>query len=149
MNTFRRDVSATLRFGRFMLDICRRKLFADEVPVPIGARAFDVLTTLVEARGRLVTKNELTNRVWPETVVEENNLQVHISALRKALGRDRDFIKTICGRGYCFIAEISAIPVPDVLAQRYDLPSFTGLTPDLASRQLTGRIAWYPTERVG
>ncbi|HLZ07422.1 MAG TPA: winged helix-turn-helix domain-containing protein, partial [Chloroflexota bacterium] len=62
---------------------------------------------LTEARGALVTKDEILSRVWPDTVVEENNLVVQISALRKALGEDRNFIRTVSGRGYRFVAEIS------------------------------------------
>jgi hypothetical protein len=61
---------------------------------------------LTEARGALVTKDEILSRVWPDTVVEENNLVVQISTLRKALGEDRDFIRTVSGRGYRFVAEI-------------------------------------------
>jgi len=120
MNMFRRNVPAMVRFGRFLLDMHRRELFADDVPVPIGGRAFDVLIALIEAHGQLVTKDELLSRVWPGTVVEENTLQFQISMLRKALGPDRDFIKTICGRGYRFIAEISTLPDPGdaSLAQR-------------------------------
>jgi DNA-binding winged helix-turn-helix (wHTH) protein len=94
-------------FGRFLLDPHRRELLADGVPVPIGSRAFDVLVALAEARGRLVTKDELLSRVWPGRFVEENCLQFHISALRKALAPDRDFIKTIAGRGYSLIADVS------------------------------------------
>jgi hypothetical protein len=63
---------------------------------------------LIEARGALVTKDEFLSRVWPDTVVEENNLVVQISALRRALGEDRDFIRTVSGRGYRFVAEIRA-----------------------------------------
>jgi TolB-like protein/DNA-binding winged helix-turn-helix (wHTH) protein/Flp pilus assembly protein TadD len=84
----------------------RRELRADGVAVELGSRAFDVLTVLTEARGALVTKDEIMARVWPDTVVEENNLVVQISALRKALGEDRELIRTVSGRGYRFIAEI-------------------------------------------
>jgi len=52
---------------------------------------------------KLVTKDELLSRVWPETIVEENTLQFQISTIRKVLGKDRDFIKTISGRGYRFV----------------------------------------------
>jgi len=95
-----------LDFGRFRLLAQRRELRADGVVVPLGGRAFDVLLVLTEARGALVTKDEILSRVWPDTVVEENNLVVQISALRKALGEDRDFIRTVSGRGYRFVAEI-------------------------------------------
>ncbi len=64
-----------------------RELTANGVPVSIGGRALDVLSVLIEARGDLVTKDELLDRVWPTTTVEENNLQFQISTLRKALGR--------------------------------------------------------------
>jgi DNA-binding winged helix-turn-helix (wHTH) protein len=111
-----RERALTARFGRFLLDSHRRELLADGVPVPIGSRAFDVLIVLMEARGQLVTKDELLNRVWPRRFVEENCLQFHISALRKALAPDRDFIKTIPGRGYCFIADVSTHDGPDVVS---------------------------------
>ena len=86
-------------FGRFRLDSLRRELLADGLPVTIGARALDVLIILIEACGELVTKDELLRRVWSGTIVEENTLQFQISTLRKALGPDRNFIKTITGRG--------------------------------------------------
>jgi DNA-binding winged helix-turn-helix (wHTH) protein len=82
-----------IEFGRFRLLPHRRQLRADGVAVELGSRAFDVLMVLTEARGALVTKDEILSRVWPDTVVEENNLVVQISALRKALGEDRDFIR--------------------------------------------------------
>jgi DNA-binding winged helix-turn-helix (wHTH) protein len=69
-------------------------------PAPLGARAFDLLLALVERRDRTVTKNELLDLVWPGLVVEENNLQVQISTLRKVLGQDA--IATIPGQGYRF-----------------------------------------------
>jgi predicted ATPase/DNA-binding winged helix-turn-helix (wHTH) protein len=94
-------------FGRFCLLLRRRELLADGVPVRLGNRALDVLIALIEARGELVTKDELLSRVWPSTTVEENNLQFQISTLRKALGKDRDLIQTDSGRGYRFIAAVS------------------------------------------
>src|SRR4029077_1156766 len=96
-----------VEFGRFRLLPRRRELRADGVVVELGSRAFDVLMVLTEARGALVTKDEFLSRVWPDTVVEENNLVVQISALRKAFGEDRDFIRTVSSRGYRFVAEIS------------------------------------------
>jgi predicted ATPase/DNA-binding winged helix-turn-helix (wHTH) protein len=96
-----------LLFGRFRLMLHSRELLVDGSPVPIGNRAIDVLIALIDACGELVTKDELLSRVWPNTTVEENNLQFQISTLRKALGADRDFIKTVCGRGYRFVAEIT------------------------------------------
>jgi predicted ATPase/DNA-binding winged helix-turn-helix (wHTH) protein len=96
-----------LLFGRFRLVLRSRELLADGIPVAIGNRALDVLVALIEACGELVTKDELLTRVWPDTTVEENNLQFQISTLRKALGADRDFIRTVSGRGYRFVAELA------------------------------------------
>ncbi|HEV7997759.1 MAG TPA: winged helix-turn-helix domain-containing protein, partial [Stellaceae bacterium] len=104
------DALGAIEFGRFRLLPHRRELRADGVAVELGSRAFDVLVVLVEARGALVTKNDILSRVWPDTVVEENNLAVQISTLRKALGEDRDSIRTVSGRGYRFAAEIRTWP---------------------------------------
>src|ERR1700758_3553011 len=98
----------TLNFGRFQVLRHRREFLAEGVPIAIGSRAFDVLMVLIEAGGELVTKDEILSRVWPGIVVEEHSLQFHISALRKVLGEDRGFIKTIAGRGYRFVADITA-----------------------------------------
>jgi predicted ATPase/DNA-binding winged helix-turn-helix (wHTH) protein len=73
--------------------------------VEIGSRALDVLQVLIEAQGGLVSKEELLRKVWPDTVVDDNNLQVQISALRRALGEDRNLVLTVAGRGYRFAGE--------------------------------------------
>ena len=78
-----------LVFGRFELQPERRRLLQDGNPVAIGARAFDVLLALAERRDRVVTKAELMDLAWPGLIVEENNLQVQISALRKIWARRR------------------------------------------------------------
>src|SRR3979490_3317405 len=95
--TLERVNAPAVQFGRFRLHVRRRELLADGMVVPIGSRALDILMVLIEARGELVTKDELLSRVWPGTVVEENTLQFQISTIRKVLGEDRDFIKTISG----------------------------------------------------
>ena len=100
------EAQGAVEFGRFRLLPHRRELHADGAVIQLGGRAFDVLMLLIDARGALVTKDEIMARVWPDTVVEENNLVVQISALRKALGEDRELIRTVSGRGYRFIAEI-------------------------------------------
>jgi predicted ATPase/DNA-binding winged helix-turn-helix (wHTH) protein len=86
--------------GEWEVDLARRELRARGVPVPIGGRAFEIIEVLVQSAGELVTKNDLSARVWPGAIVEENTLQVHISAIRKALGPDREMLKTASGRGY-------------------------------------------------
>ncbi len=74
-------------------------------PVPLGSRAFEILETLALSSGGIVTKDELMKRVWPGLVVEDNTLQVHISAIRRALGKDRDLLRTVSGRGYRLLGE--------------------------------------------
>lgn len=101
------DPLASIAFGRFKVLRNRRELLADGIPVELGGRAFDVLIALIDARGSLLTKDELIGRVWPDRVVEENNLQVQIAALRRALAGDRDLIRTIPGRGYQFAGQIA------------------------------------------
>src|SRR5512141_472050 len=95
---------ADYRFGRFVLRSAERRLLVDGEPAPIGARAYDLLTVLVQRRDRVVSKDELLELVWPKAVVEENTLQVHVSALRKVLGQQA--IATIPGRGYRFTAAL-------------------------------------------
>jgi phospholipid transport system substrate-binding protein len=99
---------AALEFGRFQMLPRRRQLIADGVSVKLGTRALDLLTVLLEADGSLVTKEELVSCVWPGVHVSEDNLKVQISALRQALGEDRDFIRTEPGRGYRFIAPVKS-----------------------------------------
>lgn len=91
-----------LVFGRFELRPAERLLLADGLPVSLGSRAFDVLVALAARRERLVTKDELLELVWPDTVVEENNMAVQISVLRKVL--EDGMIRTVAGRGYQFTA---------------------------------------------
>ncbi|MEA2781882.1 MAG: hypothetical protein QOK29_3426, partial [Rhodospirillaceae bacterium] len=98
---------AIISFGRFRILPDRRELLADGRSIKLGSRAFDLLMVLIEARGELVTKDEILSRVWPGTLVGENNLHIQMSALRKALGEDRGFIQTQSGRGYRFVAEIT------------------------------------------
>jgi DNA-binding winged helix-turn-helix (wHTH) protein len=95
---------ASIEFGRFRV-LLRRRLLAGGVPVELGARAFDLLLVLLEADGALVTKEELLNRMWQGSVVSEDNLKVQVSALGKALGADRELIRTEFGRGYRFIGK--------------------------------------------
>jgi predicted ATPase/DNA-binding winged helix-turn-helix (wHTH) protein len=94
------------RFEHYRLVPSERRLLAGERPVKLGGRAFDMLVVLVEARDRAVSKAELMDRVWPKLVVEENNLQVQVAALRKVLGPAA--ISTIPGRGYRFTVPVEA-----------------------------------------
>lgn len=98
-----------IQIGRLELDLQTRELRLDGARVRMGSRAFDILEVLVTARGALVSKEEIFRRVWRETIVEENNLQVHMSALRKTLGEDRDLIITVPGRGYRFVGSVGSV----------------------------------------
>jgi DNA-binding winged helix-turn-helix (wHTH) protein len=100
------DPPAGIAFGRFRVVPHRRELIADGLPIKLGSRAFDVLMALIEARGAIVGKAALMARVWPDRVVEENNLQAQIVVLRKAFGTERELIRTVPGRGYQFTGEI-------------------------------------------
>jgi DNA-binding winged helix-turn-helix (wHTH) protein len=80
-------LAAIHHFGPFELRPQARLLVQDGQPLELGARAFDLLLALLECRDRLVTKSELLELVWPGVIVEENNLQVQVSTLRKILGR--------------------------------------------------------------
>ena len=96
------------RFGRFELRRTERQLLIGGEPAKLGARAFDVLTALAERRDRVVGKGELLDVVWPNAVVEENNLEVQVSALRKLMGADA--IATVPGRGYRFTIAMDPQP---------------------------------------
>jgi predicted ATPase/DNA-binding winged helix-turn-helix (wHTH) protein len=103
-------MSEAFVFGPFRLLIARRELLAHGVPVTMGQRAFEILLTLVSRHGQLVTKDELMAEVWPGVVVEENNIQVHISAVRKVLAAAGDgdrYLLTVAGRGYRFLAPVT------------------------------------------
>jgi predicted ATPase/DNA-binding winged helix-turn-helix (wHTH) protein len=93
------------RFDKHCLAPASRSLLADGRPVKLGGRAFDLLVTLVERRERMVSKDELLDLVWPRLVVEENNLQVQVAALRKLLGAAT--IATVPGRGYRFTQAVT------------------------------------------
>ena len=95
-----------LEFGRFRLDRRARTLVADGARVALGGRAFDLLLALIDANGALVRKDDLLARVWPDTSADENNLQVQVLALRKALGADRDLIRTVPKHGYRFMGRV-------------------------------------------
>jgi DNA-binding winged helix-turn-helix (wHTH) protein len=140
---------------RIRISAAQRALWVDGQPAIVGARAFDLLLALVERRDRVVGKNELLEVVWPKLVVEDSNLHVQISTLRKLLGPS--CIATIPGRGYRFTAPIEGVECtvastlaptpPDLLAIAVELktnlpeslPPLIGRADDLAS--LDGLIA--------
>jgi len=96
-------------FGPFSLVASERLLTREGAAVELGARALDILIALVSRPNEVVGKKELLARVWPDVTVEENSLRFHIVSLRKALGDGNGarYIKTLAGRGYCFVAPIT------------------------------------------
>jgi len=99
-------MSEKFGFGPFLLDCERRELSQDGVRVPLGGRAMEILCELASARGDVVSKDRLFERVWPGLSVEDGNIHVHISGLRKALddgAAGQSFIVTVPGRGYRLI----------------------------------------------
>lgn len=97
---------ASLEFGRFRALPRQRLLLADGAPIELGTRAFELLLVLLEADGSRVSKEQLLARVWPGIAVVEDNLKAQVFALRRALGDDRDFIRTEFGRGYRFTVAV-------------------------------------------
>src|SRR5271169_2220376 len=123
-------------FDEFALDVGERRLLRGTETVRLSPKAYDVLVALVRQSGRLVTKDELLAQVWPESVVEEGILNVHVAALRKALGDDTRppaYIETVVRSGYRFIAAV-----------RFDSADEKPLTPGAITRpvelyELVGR----------
>src|SRR5438445_1947397 len=111
---------ARFSFGPFHLIPTQRLLLEDEKPLRLGSRALDILIALVERPGELVSKRELIARVWPDTVVIEANLTVHVAALRRVLGDGHGgnrYLVNIPGRGYRFVAPVEVLeePTPSAL----------------------------------
>lgn len=96
--------AAMIQIGNLSVDFEQRDIRHHGASLRIGARALDILEVLHRANGSLVSKDDIMDAVWPGLIVEENRLQVHVATLRKALGPNRDLIKTVPGRGYLLIA---------------------------------------------
>ena len=99
-------------FGPFRLDVVRRVLFHGDLPVPLTAKAFSLLLTLIEHHSETLDKQTLLNSVWAGSVVEENTLARTVSMLRKAFGEtpgQHEYIVTQPGLGYRFVAPLRAI----------------------------------------
>src|SRR5688572_29759949 len=98
------------RFDRFQLDVTRRKLLsASGLVLPLNSRAMEALLLLVANAGQVIEKRRLMQTVWPDTIVEDNNLNQCIRAIRKALGEtagSNRFVMTVQGRGFCFVCPV-------------------------------------------
>jgi TolB-like protein/DNA-binding winged helix-turn-helix (wHTH) protein len=117
-------------FGQFRVDARRRLLLREGNPVRLPAKAFEILLVLLERKGSLVEKDELMRRVWPDAVVEENNLTVNISALRKSLTEtpgEHRYVVTVPGRGYQFVADVRQAVAEQSLEHQQELLPNGGL----------------------
>jgi len=124
------EAPASVEFGRFRILPHRREVLADDRPIELGGRAYDVLIVLIEANGAVVSKEELMGRVWPGRIIEEGNLRAQIRALRMALG-DPDLIRTVAGRGYQFSGQVRS---PDGRGQGQAAQEVTDAGPAVAPR---------------
>jgi DNA-binding winged helix-turn-helix (wHTH) protein/TolB-like protein/Tfp pilus assembly protein PilF len=134
------QTSDSYEFGRFRLKSDERVLLRGEEFVPLTPKAFDILLILLENDGRIVRKDELMKKVWPDTFVEEGNLTQNVSLLRKALGESSagpQFIETVPRRGYRFVAPVNRINGAGV---EYFVPSIAGDQPFSDSRH-AGQLA--------
>jgi TolB-like protein/DNA-binding winged helix-turn-helix (wHTH) protein len=138
-----------ISFGPFRLDTERRRVDRNGIPVVLSSRAFDILVLLVENRGRVVGKDEIMTRVWRGMIVEENNLAVQISALRRALAEragDTPLIVTVPGQGYRFVGRLNQtddmsrdVPAPTAAEREPPLPVWPGAA--IHARRPRWRIA--------
>jgi len=116
-------------FGPFRLSAAARLLDKDGVPVHLGGRALSLLIALVDSAGQVISKKELIARVWPDVVVDEGSLRVHMVAVRKALGDGQSsarYVKNVAGQGYCFVAPVTRLQTPALstgTAAHPDLPN--------------------------
>jgi predicted ATPase/DNA-binding winged helix-turn-helix (wHTH) protein len=152
----------TYSFGPFRFDPLRRELRDANGAVHAGSRALQLLAVLLEHPGRLCSRDELVGRVWPDTVVEETSLRVHMSALRRILGDGQDaqrYITNVPGRGYSFVGEVVAVaptetPAPTTSATKPASPAPPSRLPARLNRPIgrgqdIARVGeWLTSERL-
>jgi DNA-binding winged helix-turn-helix (wHTH) protein len=142
------EASANLVYAcdQWEIDLGRRELRSRGIAVPLGGRAFEIVTVLVQSATELVTEDHMMERVWPGAIVGEGTLHVHISAVRKALGPGRAMLKTVSGRGYRLLGswtpqqrETTAAPVFSPLPRTSGAPPANNFPPLIT--RLIGRAA--------
>ena len=141
-------------FGPFTLDVIARLLSMNGKPVVLGSRSFEILVALIERRGEVVSKENLLARVWPNLHVGEHNLKVHISALRRALGKEaRSLVINVPGRGYSFVGQValndkSARPAESVSENEAD-SSLSSTIEERRGAALDSKTPQAPTIKIG
>ncbi len=136
---------SNFRFADFELITSKRLLLKDGVPLALNSKTFDLLEALVERRGEILSKDELLERIWAGQFVEESNLTVQVSTLRKLLGEnpgENKFIATVPGKGYKFVGE-PAVPLDDLVVENH---SYSRIVIDEQAQEagpakLTGNVA--------
>jgi DNA-binding winged helix-turn-helix (wHTH) protein/TolB-like protein/Flp pilus assembly protein TadD len=138
------SVKQLYEFGPYQLDPPERLLLCDGQSVPMPPKAFDLLVFLVERRGHLVDKDQLLKAVWPGSFVEEGNLSVTVSVLRKALNDDRGhhkYIETVSKRGYRFVAEVRQVGEAEAVLARPQVIESPRQLEDSPVRELPGVVS--------
>ena len=120
-----RKNGVSYEFDAFSVDAEQCLLFRDGEPVPLAPKVVETLVALVEHRGRVMTKDELMERLWPDTFVEQSNLSQNVFLLRKALG-EAEYIETVPRRGYCFRGEVRRLGPADGDEVRSSVPADDG-----------------------
>src|SRR6516225_564348 len=133
-------------FGPFHLFPAQQLLLEGDSLVRLGARARDLLIALVEQAGEVITKEALNARLWPNIVVEEATLRVHVAALRKALRDGQEgqrYIANIAGRGYAFVGEVAATDEPDPAADvpTEPMPPLSSMVRLFGRAEIIGRLS--------
>ena len=95
-----------LLFGEFRLDTGQRRLYRNGAALALGGRALELLVMLAERPGEVLSHGELEARIWPNAIVEDSSLRVHVAALRRTLGKER-YIANVPGRGYSFVGSVA------------------------------------------
>jgi TolB-like protein/DNA-binding winged helix-turn-helix (wHTH) protein/Flp pilus assembly protein TadD len=137
------QLESIYEFGPFRIDVGRRLLLREGETVSLTSKSFDTLLVLIERRGEIVNKDELMKRLWPDTIVEENNLTQQISMLRKALGEranEHRYVLTVPGRGYRFIAEVNeaCLKEPDLIVEQHTRSRITVAVEDEPESETPG-----------
>jgi len=131
-------LASAYAFGPYRMDLRKRLVFRNSEPIPFSPKDFDLLLALVEQAGEVLVKEQLMQRVWPDTIVEEGNLNRHISTLRKTLGEspgEHEYIVTVPGRGYRFVAAVRDVSAENGQAPEHSAGRGGARVPDISARE--------------
>ncbi|GAB2894862.1 winged helix-turn-helix domain-containing protein [Paraburkholderia jirisanensis] len=129
-----------VQIGNIQVRLDTREIEVDGELISIGSRAFSILELLIRAEGTLVSKDDIIREVWPDTIVQENNLQVHIATLRRVFGKHRDLIRTVSGRGYVLVRPALEVSAPRAAPATLPASVAAGQTPLFGRQALVAEI---------